>query len=119
MKLMGVFAVSVMGFSVLFSVSVVFKDPPSDVLWTVVDARNLDFKVQKGILIVFFSVFFFFFLCIFELFMFSYESYLFVFLFNFPVFVCYFFLILILWSSDDANFVLICLQLSKLFARRV
>ncbi|KAK6123192.1 hypothetical protein DH2020_043049 [Rehmannia glutinosa] len=49
MKLMGVFVVLVMGLSVLFSVSVVLRDPPSDVLWTVVQARNLDFKVQKAI----------------------------------------------------------------------
>ncbi|GFP87464.1 galactoside 2-alpha-l-fucosyltransferase [Phtheirospermum japonicum] len=47
MKLMGLFLSLVMGFSVLFSVSVVLRDPPSDVLWTVVEARNLDFKVQK------------------------------------------------------------------------
>ncbi|KAK6123169.1 hypothetical protein DH2020_043071 [Rehmannia glutinosa] len=49
MKLMGVLVVLVMGLSVLFSVSVVLRDPPSDVLWTVVQARNLDFKVQKAI----------------------------------------------------------------------
>lgn len=49
LKLMGVFLVLVMGFSVLFSVSVVLRDPPSDGLWTVVEARNLDFNLQKGI----------------------------------------------------------------------
>lgn len=49
MKLMGVFLLLVMGLSVLFSVSVVLRDPPSDGLWTVVDARRLDFKLQKGI----------------------------------------------------------------------
>ncbi|KAL1566335.1 Galactoside 2-alpha-L-fucosyltransferase [Salvia divinorum] len=50
MKLMGAFLVSVMGFSVLFSVSVVLRDPPSDGLWPVVEARNLDFAHQKAIL---------------------------------------------------------------------
>lgn len=50
MKLMGVFLVLVMGLSVLFSVSVVLRDPPSDGLWTVVEARNLDFNLQKAIL---------------------------------------------------------------------
>ncbi|XP_057805137.1 galactoside 2-alpha-L-fucosyltransferase-like [Salvia miltiorrhiza] len=50
MKLMGVFLVLVMGFSVLFSVSVVLRDPPSDAFWTVVEARNLDFNLQKAII---------------------------------------------------------------------
>ncbi|KAL0442251.1 UNVERIFIED_CONTAM: Galactoside 2-alpha-L-fucosyltransferase [Sesamum radiatum] len=50
MKLMGVFLVTVMGFSGLFSVSVVLRDPPLDVLWTVVEARNLDHRVRKAIL---------------------------------------------------------------------
>ncbi|KAK4437041.1 Galactoside 2-alpha-L-fucosyltransferase [Sesamum alatum] len=50
MKLMGVFLVLVMGFSGLFSVSVVLRDPPLDVLWTVVEARNLDHRVRKAIL---------------------------------------------------------------------
>ncbi|KAH6799084.1 fucosyltransferase 1 [Perilla frutescens var. frutescens] len=49
MKLMGVFLVLVMALSVLFSVSVVLRDPPSDGLWTVVEARHLDFKLQKAI----------------------------------------------------------------------
>ncbi|KAG8379214.1 hypothetical protein BUALT_Bualt07G0065300 [Buddleja alternifolia] len=49
MKLMGVLVVVVMGSSVLFSVSVVLKDPPSNVFWTLVDARNLDFQAQKAI----------------------------------------------------------------------
>ncbi|KAL2243535.1 UNVERIFIED_CONTAM: Galactoside 2-alpha-L-fucosyltransferase [Sesamum indicum] len=50
MKLMGVFLVTVMGFSGLFSVSVVLRDPPLDVLWTVVEARDLDHRVRKAIL---------------------------------------------------------------------
>ncbi|KAL8042286.1 hypothetical protein ABFX02_09G041200 [Erythranthe guttata] len=51
MKLTGVIVVFVMGFSVLFSVSVVLRDPPSDVLWPVVDAtRILDSKLHKDIL---------------------------------------------------------------------
>lgn len=48
MKLTGIVLVFVMGFSVLFSVSVVLRDPPSDGLWTVVEARNLDLKIQRG-----------------------------------------------------------------------
>ncbi|XP_047969616.1 galactoside 2-alpha-L-fucosyltransferase-like [Salvia hispanica] len=51
MNLMGVLAALVMALSVLFSVSVVLRDPPSDGLWTVVEARNLDFAHhQKAIL---------------------------------------------------------------------
>ncbi|KAL7139279.1 hypothetical protein ABFS83_09G040100 [Erythranthe nasuta] len=51
MKLTGVIVVFVMGFSVLFSVSVVLRDPPSDVLWPVVDAsRILDSNLHKAIL---------------------------------------------------------------------
>ncbi|KAL7098843.1 hypothetical protein ACP275_09G044400 [Erythranthe tilingii] len=51
MKLTGAIVVFVMGFSVLFSVSVVLRDPPSDVLWPVVDAsRILDSKLHKAIL---------------------------------------------------------------------
>ncbi|KAL3637994.1 Galactoside 2-alpha-L-fucosyltransferase [Castilleja foliolosa] len=49
-KLMGLFLGLVMGLSVLFSVTVVLRDPPSDALWTAVDARDLDFKVQKATL---------------------------------------------------------------------
>ncbi|KAL3819425.1 hypothetical protein ACJIZ3_005330 [Penstemon smallii] len=48
-KLMGVFLVMLMGFSVLFSVSVVLNDPPSDFLWNVVDARKFDFHSQKAV----------------------------------------------------------------------
>ncbi|KAL3640555.1 Galactoside 2-alpha-L-fucosyltransferase [Castilleja foliolosa] len=50
MKLMGLFLAFVMGFSVLFSVFVLLRDPPTDVLWTAVEARNLDSKLQKAIL---------------------------------------------------------------------
>ncbi|EYU35809.1 hypothetical protein ABFS82_09G041300 [Erythranthe guttata] len=51
MKLTGAIVVFVMGLSVLFSVSVVLRDPPSDVLWPVVDAsRILDSKLHKDIL---------------------------------------------------------------------
>lgn len=57
MKLMGVFLLLVMGLSVLFSVSVVLRDPPLDGLWTVVEARHLDFKLQKGIFCLLKSLF--------------------------------------------------------------
>ncbi|KAL6493655.1 Galactoside 2-alpha-L-fucosyltransferase [Orobanche gracilis] len=50
MKLVGLFLALMMSFSVLFSVIVVLRDPPPDVLWTVVGARNRNFNVHKAIL---------------------------------------------------------------------
>ncbi|KAI5683804.1 hypothetical protein M9H77_05032 [Catharanthus roseus] len=46
-KMMGIFVVALMGFSVLFSLSTVLKDPISDGLWTVADARLIDIKPPK------------------------------------------------------------------------
>ncbi|XP_051115981.1 galactoside 2-alpha-L-fucosyltransferase-like [Andrographis paniculata] len=47
LNLMGVFAISVMAVSLVFSLSVVVRDPPADAFWKVSEARNLDFDLQK------------------------------------------------------------------------
>lgn len=54
-KMMGIFVVFLMGFSVLFSLSTVLKDPLSDGLWTVAEARLLDVKPlpKEGTFLVF------------------------------------------------------------------
>ncbi|XP_075521236.1 LOW QUALITY PROTEIN: galactoside 2-alpha-L-fucosyltransferase-like [Primulina tabacum] len=48
-KLMVIFVALLMGSSVLFFVSVVWRDPPSDILWTV-EERDLQFQAQKATL---------------------------------------------------------------------
>uniref|UniRef100_A0A5B7BGW9 Fucosyltransferase n=1 Tax=Davidia involucrata TaxID=16924 RepID=A0A5B7BGW9_DAVIN len=46
MKLMGIFVACLMGLSVLFSISVILSDPPSDGIWAVAEARMLEVKPQ-------------------------------------------------------------------------
>ncbi|CAI9767292.1 unnamed protein product [Fraxinus pennsylvanica] len=48
MKFMGIFVVCLMGLSVLFSLSVILKNPPSDSFWTVAEARPLDVLPQEA-----------------------------------------------------------------------
>ncbi|CAA2987842.1 Hypothetical predicted protein [Olea europaea subsp. europaea] len=47
MKFMGIFVVCLMGLSVLFSLSAILQNPPSESLWTVAEARPLDVLPQK------------------------------------------------------------------------
>ncbi|XP_057951916.1 galactoside 2-alpha-L-fucosyltransferase-like [Malania oleifera] len=48
LKLMGILMVCVMVFSVMFTVSVVLRDPPSDNLWAFAEARALDVPPNDG-----------------------------------------------------------------------
>ncbi|XP_022868798.1 galactoside 2-alpha-L-fucosyltransferase-like [Olea europaea var. sylvestris] len=48
MKFMGIFVVCLMGLSVLFSLSAILQNPPSESLWTVAEARPLDVLPQKA-----------------------------------------------------------------------
>ncbi|GMP33429.1 hypothetical protein CsSME_00006749 [Camellia sinensis var. sinensis] len=47
LKLMGVFVACLMGLSVLFSVSVILRDPLSDGIWVGAEARVLEVKPQQ------------------------------------------------------------------------
>lgn len=65
MKFMGIFVVCLMGLSVLFSLSAILQNPPSESLWTVAEARPLDVLPQKGTsfsfffgLIIFYGLYF-------------------------------------------------------------
>ncbi|KAA8540984.1 hypothetical protein F0562_024878 [Nyssa sinensis] len=46
MKMMGIFVACLMGLSVLFSISVILRDPLSDGIWAVAEARVFDVKPE-------------------------------------------------------------------------
>lgn len=48
MRLMGILAVCLMVISVVFSVCVVLRDPPSDIVWAFAEARTLEVNPKKG-----------------------------------------------------------------------